>query len=131
MKETRSTMHHVLIVDDDRLQRKLLTQQLVGLGYEVDFAADGEQALKLAETNRYDLVLLDYQMPGLNGVEVFTKLRDMQPEIRGVLVTAYASINTVFPAVGVGVAHVVAKPVDVGELRAVLQSVLAESSAAE
>jgi len=120
-------MHHVLIADDDRLQRKLLTQQLAALGYDVDFAADGEEALRLAQANRYDVALLDYQMPGMNGVELFERLRELQPEIRGVLVTAYASIHTVYPAVGVGVAHIVAKPVDLDELRAILQAVLSNS----
>jgi DNA-binding NtrC family response regulator len=110
----------VLVVDDDRIQRELLLHAVQSAGYEADTAADGAEAIRLAAGRRYDMVLLDFQMPGLNGVELFSKLQAAQPWLRGLLVTAYGSIRTIYPAVCVGLSRVLAKPVDVEELLQVM-----------
>jgi CheY-like chemotaxis protein len=90
-------------------------------GYEVDIASDGEAALDLLGDHPYDLVVLDYQMPGMNGVELFRAARQVQPELVGVFLTAYADISTIFPAMDAGVERVLAKPVDSRELLPVVE----------
>jgi CheY-like chemotaxis protein len=106
----------LLVVDDERGQCELVKKLLSDQGYEVDVADGGEAALELLETNAYELVVLDYQMPGMNGVELFRAARLVQPELVGVFLTAYADISTVFPAMDAGVERVLAKPVDSREL---------------
>ncbi len=118
---------HVLIVDDDRVQRELLSRALRGAGYHTDSAAEGESALKLTSKQRYDIACLDYQMPGLNGIELFTALREKQPWLRAFLITAFGSLETVYPAVDVGMTHVMPKPVDVSELLNLVAAELAKS----
>ena len=106
----------LLVVDDERGQCELVSRLLSEQGYEVDTASDGEAALDLLAQNGYDLVVLDYQMPGMNGVELFRAARQVQPELVGVFLTAYADISTIFPAMDAGVERVLSKPVDSREL---------------
>ncbi len=116
---------HVLIVDDDRAQREILSRALKGAGYHTDSASEGRAALNLSAQQRYDVACLDYQMPGLNGIDLFSLLRERQPWLRAVLITAYGSIETVYPAMDVGMTRVLPKPVDVSELLNVVSAVLA------
>jgi len=106
----------VLVVDDDRMNCEVVARLLSDRGYMVDVANDGSEALELIARNPYSLVVLDYLMPGMNGVELFRRARQLQPELLGVFFTAYANINTVFPAIEAGVDRVLAKPVDAREL---------------
>jgi CheY-like chemotaxis protein len=106
----------VLVVDDDRSNSALVSRVLAGQGYRVDIAADGPAALKLIDEHPYSLAIIDYQMPGMNGVELFRAARQKQPELPGLFLTAYANINTVFPAIEAGIERVLAKPLDSVEL---------------
>lgn len=114
----------LLVVDDERGQCELVKKLLSDQGYEVDIADGGEAALELLERNPYELVVLDYQMPGMNGVELFRAARQVQPELVGVFLTAYADINTVFPAMDAGVERVLSKPVDSRELLPLVEQFL-------
>lgn len=111
----------LLVVDDERGQCDLVSKLLSEQGYEVDIAGDGEEALQLLGKSTYDLVVLDYQMPGMNGIELFRAARAVQPALVGVFLTAYADINTIFPAMDAGVERVLAKPVDSRELLPVVE----------
>jgi CheY-like chemotaxis protein len=106
----------VLVVDDDRSNSALVSRVLAGHGYMVDTATDGPSALKLIDEHPYKLAIIDYQMPGMNGVELFRAARQKQPELPGLFLTAYANINTVFPAIEAGIERVLAKPLDSAEL---------------
>jgi len=106
----------ILLVDDERASRDIIGEILSLHGYEVDTADDGSGAMSLAEENQYRLAILDYRMPGMNGVQLFEKIHQMQPGIVGIFLTGYPTVDTVFPAVQAGVSRVLAKPVDVHEL---------------
>jgi CheY-like chemotaxis protein len=106
----------LLVVDDDRSQSSAVATLLANHGYRVDIAGNGPEALGLLADHRYALVVLDYQMPGMNGVELFERARFLQPELVGVLLTAFTGIRTVFPAIDAGVDRVLAKPVNAEEL---------------
>ena len=93
----------VLVVDDDRSVSGLVATILADGGYTVDVANDGRSALKLVAENPYILAVLDYQMPDMDGVEVFQRAREQQPDLVGIFLTAYANINTVFPAIDAGI----------------------------
>jgi CheY-like chemotaxis protein len=106
----------VLVVDDDRSNVALVSKVLLAQGYAVDTADDGPSALKLMDEHRYGLAVIDYQMPGMNGVELFRAARARQPQLCGIFLTAYANINTVFPAIEAGIERVLAKPLNSPEL---------------
>lgn len=78
----------ILVVDDDRLTRDLLSTVLDLEEYELVQAADGDEALARAGEQRFDLVLLDVMMPGVNGFEVCQQLKGAVPDTRVVLLTA-------------------------------------------
>jgi CheY-like chemotaxis protein len=114
----------LLIVDDDRGNCAVITRILAGLGYETDQAFDGPSALALSENKSYELAVLDFQMPGMNGVELYEQLSARQPSIIGVFLTAYPRINTVYPAIGAGAERVLAKPVNFSELLPLIESLV-------
>lgn len=84
----------LLIVDDDDQLRQALARRFQRLGMTVTAAANGEEALAQAAKTRCDVALLDLHMPGMNGIEVLEKLRERQPELEVLLLTAHGSIET-------------------------------------
>src|SRR4051812_10737997 len=78
----------ILIVDDSALARRMMRQILESAGYEVEEAKDGTQALERYFLNRHDLVFLDNVMDNMYGLEVLTKFRELNPEVRVVMATA-------------------------------------------
>ncbi len=74
----QTTKNKVLIVEDEQFISELYVQSLTGAGYEVKVVGDGLEALAIAQTNAYDIVLLDIMLPNLTGTEILKKLRDKQ-----------------------------------------------------
>lgn len=118
------TSRRLIVVDDDRSTADVVAKLLGDRGYQVDVACDGQTALQLISQHPYDLAVLDYQMPGLNGVEVFRRARELRPDLRGIFLTAYTTIDTVFPAVDAGIERVLSKPANAQELIPVVEQVL-------
>ena len=118
----------ILVVDDDQGNRFALSKVLAGLGYEVDTAEDGAAALQLCRDHEYALGVLDYRMPGMDGVELYRKMHAMQPDVVGVFLTAFTTIDTVFPAIEAGVTRVLSKPVDFNELIPLVQESIGKPS---
>ena len=80
---------HVLVIDEDAGIRKLFSRALEDLPYTVDTAESGEEGLKLQNVYRYDLIYLDLNMPGMNGIEVLSKIRANDEEIPIYIITAF------------------------------------------
>ena len=114
----------ILIVDDDSSLCAVVEKLLAREGYEVETSTDSSRAIDLIAHKHYDLLVLDYLMPGMNGVEIFRQARELQPEIAGVFLTAHARIDTVFPAIDAGVERVFAKPLDARELLPVVRQLV-------
>ncbi len=107
-------MNHLLVVDDEELNRDMLSRRLAHNGFQVDVAADGPSALAYIGTHATDLVLLDGMMPGMSGVEVLKTLRatyapDQLPVI---MVTALKDSDKVVEALNLGANDYITKPVD-------------------
>jgi two-component system, response regulator, stage 0 sporulation protein F len=116
---------NILVVDDDKNVRSYVAKILSVKPWHVDTAADGSAALAMARNRSYDIVILDYRMPGMNGLEVGRRIKELQPETRAIFLTGYATINAIFPAFEAGTDRVLAKPVNPQELIHVLENQLA------
>ena len=106
----------ILIVDDDPNQRELLSGFLDNQGYGTLMASDGEEALQLLEHEAVHLVLLDHRMPGLTGDMVLAKIREMNPSLRVIMITAFGDVDTAVTAMKLGACEFLEKPVDLSLL---------------
>lgn len=100
----------VLVVEDDRAIRKLFSDLLRAQGIALDAVEDGEQGLALFGRNTYDLVIIDKQLPGMNGVALLQQVKALRPEIDVIVMTAYADMQSVLTAVEIGVYDYLVKP---------------------
>ena len=115
----------ILVVDDDEATRAYVTEIFSSRNWRVDVAEDGPSSLALVEQQPYDVVVLDYRMPGMNGAELCRRIREFQPDVREVLLTGFPTIDTVYPAIEAGADQILAKPVDRAELLRVVEQELA------
>lgn len=113
----------VLIVDDSALARRTLRHLLEELGYAVDEATDGSQALERFFLSPPELVILDMVMTGMYGLEVLAKMRELNPQVRVVVVTADIQTSTAEQVRGAGAKAILHKPVKRAELTQVLKTV--------
>ena len=110
----------VLVVDDEPMIRQLLTDVLGDEGYQVDTAASGEDAILKLRDNRFDFVITDLMMPGVNGVKVCETVKELDPDTEVIVMTGYASLNTAVECMKLGAADYLNKPVNIDEIRLVL-----------
>jgi DNA-binding response OmpR family regulator len=108
------------VVDDDVDTCRNLSDILTDLGYRVDTAHDGLTALELVRRKAYDVALLDYKMPGMDGLTLYREIKRLRAGTVAIVVTAYASGTTAEEALGAGAWQVVPKPVDFGKLLALV-----------
>jgi DNA-binding NtrC family response regulator len=111
----------ILIVEDDEGMRFFLSEALAKEGYYFQTAKSGEEAFKLFSQEAFDLVVLDYNLPGMNGMETFAKIRDRVPDMVVILITAFGSKDLAIEAMEQGVFDYFNKPLEIGELRVVIR----------
>jgi two-component system, NtrC family, response regulator AtoC len=114
----------ILIVDDEPLNLDLLDQELADLGHGTDRANSGAEALLKLETVNPELVLLDYQMPGMNGIEVLREIRKRDKNLPVVIITAYGTIERAVEAIKAGADDFITKPFDPDHLALVVNKAL-------
>jgi DNA-binding NtrC family response regulator len=116
--------HKILVVDDEQLIRWSLEQNLKKQGYEVMTAGSGEDALRLLREETPDLMLLDIQLPGISGMEVLEKVKEMEEEIIVIMVTALGVLETAVKAMRIGAYDYINKPFNLDELAIVIRKAL-------
>ncbi len=106
-----------LIVDDERSIREGLSKTLQRMGHEVTACPDGRSGLESFESGAYDAVFLDLKMPGLDGMEVLVRMRELDPEVIVIIITGYPSIDNVLKAFRLGAYDYLPKPFSPQEVR--------------
>jgi DNA-binding NtrC family response regulator len=101
----------ILVVDDEPIIRDTVAEFLGGHRFHTDTAASGEEALKKAAARRFDVVLCDVNLPGLDGIEVLERLRKVSPETFVLLITAYATVESAVEAFQKGAHDYLMKPI--------------------
>jgi CheY-like chemotaxis protein len=106
----------VLVVDDDAAITATFENILGGEGYDVTTATDGRAALELARRQAFDLALLDLVMPRMDGLEVLRRLRELLPDCRIVILSAYIEPEREAEAARLGAVAILSKPPDLNKL---------------
>ena len=116
----------LLVVDDNDLNREMLTRRLQRKGYNVLSAIDGHQALEMLQTNRFDLILLDILMPGISGIEMLRRVRQVHSptELPIIMATALDDSAQIVEALHLGANDYVTKPLDMPVVLARVQTQL-------
>jgi DNA-binding NtrC family response regulator len=115
----------ILVVDDEESMRHYLRKTLSREGYEVLTAADGPEALAIAQARPPDLAMVDVRMPGMDGVAVMRSLRASLPRLPVVLMTGYGTVQHALGAMKQGATDYVTKPFRVDAVRATVEKALA------
>ena len=114
----------ILVADDEKSIRLTVSQALSSQGYEVTTAVDGNTALEQLQSSSPDLLLLDIQMPGMDGIEVLQKAMTQQPSLKVVMVSAHGSVDNAVDAMKLGAVDYLQKPFTPTELRELVSRVL-------
>lgn len=116
----------VLVVDDDVDTCRNLSDILTDLGYAVDTAHDGPSALELVRNRPYDVALLDFKMPGMDGLTLYREIKKLSAGTVAIIVTAYAGGVASEQALAVGAWQVLPKPIDFPRLLALVDEALGQ-----
>lgn len=127
---TADDLIRILVVDDEHSGRHALTELLRAEGYEVQSAADGFKALGRIERWLPDIVISDVKMPALGGMELMAKLREQQPDIAVILMTAHGSVEGAVEAMRLGADDYLSKPIHLPQLLLLLERVIARRALA-
>lgn len=123
--------HKILLIDDEAALRETIEALLSLEGYLVDTAPTGEDGLAKIDRNPYDLILLDLALPGKNGIEILSLIRERQPELPVIMITAFGTVDNVIDAIRAGAQNFIQKPWDNEKLLADIRSAIARHQAEE
>lgn len=114
----------ILVVDDEESLRLSMKFKLKSAGFDVDVAEDGEAALEKLQSQPFDVVLLDINMPRMSGLEALTIIRQQHPETEAIMLTGFADFSTAIECLKNGARDYLVKPIDTTELVTRLRSLL-------
>jgi len=122
-----SPMHSILVVDDELSIRESFSLILEGK-YKVHLAASGEAALKTAADQKLDMTYLDIRMPGMDGIEALKRLREIDPDLEIIMVTAVNDVQNASKAIKLGARDYVVKPFDVEHVLKLTEQILSKKA---
>ncbi|MEJ7848537.1 MAG: sigma-54 dependent transcriptional regulator [Pyrinomonadaceae bacterium] len=117
-------MSNILIVDDEQSYRQLLSLVFDGEGHNIRTASNGREALEMLAAEPADVVISDVKMPDMDGIEMLRAVRETQPDLGVILMTAFASVETAREAFKLGADDFIQKPFDVEELKLIVRKTL-------
>jgi len=109
-------MNSILVVDDDRLIRQTFKTHLTSEGFDVHVARDGNEGVRLFNEIAPSLVILDINLPGLHGIDVLKRIREIDPKAYVIMITAFDDMQTTVEAIKLGAFEYICKPIDYDEL---------------
>jgi DNA-binding NtrC family response regulator len=118
------TPYHILVVEDDQTMNQGLVYVLSKQGYTVTSVDSGETALEAIQKTRFDLVLSDLKLPGIDGSQLLSAARRYDPDMMFIMITAYGTVDTAVAAMKAGAEDYILKPFDMEELRLVIKKSL-------
>lgn len=121
----------ILVVDDELSMREFLAILFEGEGYRVDLAEDAESALRLMELERYELIISDISMPGLDGITLLGRIKTIAPETAVLMITAFTTAEQAVEAMKLGAYDYIAKPFRVEEVKVLVRKALEKQSLVE
>lgn len=110
----------VLLVDDEEEFVETLAERMRTRGMEVTATTSGREALGQLEEGSYDVVILDLQMPGMDGLEALAKIKKKRPDIQVVLLTGHATVGKSVEAMKAGAMEIIEKPADLDSLAEII-----------
>ncbi len=114
----------ILIVDDELIMRESLAGWLERDGHEVTKTASGEEALEILKDSRFDILLVDIKMEGMSGLDVLKQVKESDPEVSVVMITAYGSVSTAIEAMKNGAYDYLLKPFEPDELGVLIDKII-------
>jgi DNA-binding NtrC family response regulator len=117
-------LYRILVVDNEESQREQLAGFLKKQGFSATTAGSGPEAIDISRDKSFEVALVDLKMPEMNGVDVLRKLKEGDPEIQVIMITAYGSVETAVEAMRAGAYHYVGKPVNLDELKLLINNAL-------
>jgi DNA-binding NtrC family response regulator len=116
----------MLIVDDERSVRESLMHWFLPEGYRVETAAEAMEALDKMKDSSFDVVLLDIKMPGMDGIELQQRLKEIDSQMAVIIMTAYATVDTAIQALKQGAYDYITKPVDPDDLSRLIRNAVVQ-----
>jgi DNA-binding NtrC family response regulator len=114
----------ILIVDDDPQLRQSFDKLMSQEGHSVKTAASGEAGLTAVRSHPFDLVIMDVQLPGMNGLEAFSAMREIEPRLPVIIMTAFGTTETAIEATKMGAFDYVLKPFDIPEILTLIEQAI-------
>ena len=124
-------MSKILVIEDDNTMREGMCYSLAKEGHEVDSAEDGNEGLSLGKEKNFDLVITDYRLKSMNGIEVLEAIKSINPETDVILITAYGTMELAVEAMNKGASDCVSKPLSLEEFRVRINKVLQNKAVRE
>jgi two-component system nitrogen regulation response regulator GlnG len=116
-------LNRILVADDEESMRWVLSRALKKKGFTVDLARDGDEALRHIQNNAYEMAILDIKMPGLSGLELLDRVRELKSDLLVVIMTAEASMKNAVEAMKRGAYDYITKPFDLDVIDAIVEKV--------
>jgi DNA-binding NtrC family response regulator len=116
--------YNILVIDDEVAQRDVLTGYLKKKGYKIFSASSGKEGIEIAGRNPVDIILSDFKMPDLSGLDVLEQVKKVNPEISFVIVTAFGTVENAVKAMRLGSFDYISKPVDLDELDLMIERII-------
>ena len=116
-------LNRILVADDEESMRWVLSKALKRKGFTVDLARDGDEALEMIQTAHYDLAILDIKMPGLSGLDLLERAREVKNDLLVVIMTAEASMKNAVEAMKRGAYDYITKPFDLDVIDAIIEKI--------
>ena len=119
---------NILVIDDHKETRTTLSSILTNEGYLVELAENGKEAIKISKKTKFDLALIDIQLPDIKGTELLSKLKEIQPKMGTIIVTGHPSIENAIKSVNNKADGYVLKPIDMALLLETIKKILSDKT---